>query len=78
MGEIDKRGVLDDEIFSYQAVKDGRVFIFWHEKHVTTLRGKDAQKFLTRIAGLEGKDAQLLMAKVTGNFKRGNERSSER
>jgi len=74
MGEIDKRDVLDDEIFSYRALKDSKVFIYWHEKHVTTLAGKPAQKFLARIEGLEGKDAQLVMAKATGNFKHGNER----
>lgn len=75
MGEIDKRGVLDDEVFSYKALKDGKVFIYWHgargaSRHVTTLAGSAAQKFLKRIEGLEGKDAQLVMAKATGNFKR--------
>lgn len=74
MDEIDKRGVLDDEIFSYRVLKDGKVFIYWHEKHVTTLAGSAAPKFLKRIEGLEGKDAQLVMAKATGNFKHGNER----
>lgn len=72
--EIDKRGVLQDDIFAYQAMKDGRIFITWHGKHVKTLAGKDAAKFLERIDGLTGVDAQLVMAKVTGNFKRGNER----
>jgi len=74
MGEIDRRGVLDDAIFSYRALKDGKVLIYWREKHVTTLAGKSAEKFLAKIAGLDGKDAQLVMAKVTGNFKHGNER----
>jgi len=74
MREIDKRGVLDGEVFSYRTLKDGKVFIYWHEKHVTTPVGKPAQKFLARIEGLEGKDAQLVMAKATGNFKHGNER----
>ena len=74
MGEIDKRGVLDGEIFSYRALKDGKVLIYWHKKHITTLAGKAAEKFLTKIEGLEGKDAQLVMAKATGNFKHGNER----
>ncbi len=72
--EIDKRGVLQDDIFAYQVMKDGRVFVTWHGKHVKTLAGKDAAKFLARIDGLTGVDAQLVMAKVTGNFKRGNER----
>jgi hypothetical protein len=74
MDEVDKRGVLDDEIFSYRALKNGNVFVYWHDKHVTTLAGKDARKFLDRIESLDGKDAQLVMAKVTGNFKHGNER----
>lgn len=74
MPDIDKRGVLDDDIFSYRALKDGKVFIYWHDKHVTTLAGKAAQKFLARIEPLDGKDAQLVMAKATGHFKHGNER----
>ena len=74
MPDIDKRGKLDDEVFSYQVTKDGRVLIYWYEKQVKTLAGADAQRFLSRIDGLEGKDAQLVLAKVTGNFKHGNER----
>lgn len=72
---IDKRGRLEEEVFSFRAAKDGRVMLYWYEKHVKTLSGKEAQRFLQRIDGLEGKDAQLVMAKVTGNFKRGNERT---
>lgn len=72
--QIDRRGVLDEDVFTYRTLKDGKVLIYWHEKHVTTLAGKDAQKFLRKIDGLEGKAAQLVMAKATGNFKRGNER----
>jgi hypothetical protein len=70
---IDKRGVLDEEVFSYRAGKD-KVFLFWHGKQVMILKGPQAQKFLARIDGLEGKAAQLVMAKITGNFKHGNER----
>lgn len=74
MPEVDKRNILDDEVFSYQTGKDGKVFIFWYRKQVKILKGKEAQKFLAKIAGLEHKEAQLVMAKATGNFKRGNER----
>ncbi len=74
MPDIDKRGKLDEEVFSYQVTKDGRVLIYWHEKQVKTLAGAEAQRFLSRIDGLEGKDAQLVLAKITGNFKHGNER----
>lgn len=70
---VDKRGRLDDDIFSYRATKD-KVLIYWHNKQVMILKGRPAARFLNRIAGLEGKAAQLVMAKITGNFKHGNER----
>jgi hypothetical protein len=76
MSEIDKRDRLLEEVFSYRAVKNGTVFIEWNGKTVTTLSGKAAERFLSRIAGLEGRDAQLVMAKITGNFKRGNEKTA--
>ena len=71
---VDKRGVLDEEIFTYRISKDNKVFISYEGKQVTTLSGKNADRFITQINGAAGKDAQLIMAKVTGNFKRGNER----
>jgi hypothetical protein len=69
---------LDEEPFAYRAGKDGTVLVAWRGKTVTTLRGKEAQRFLARVAGLEGREAQLAMAKITGNFKRGNERLAKR
>ncbi|MBL8120809.1 MAG: hypothetical protein J0L63_01460 [Anaerolineae bacterium] len=74
MGNVDKRGVLDDAIFDYQSTKDGRVLLYWHGKHIKTLAGEAARKFMTQIENAEGKDAQLIMAKATGHFKHGNER----
>jgi hypothetical protein len=74
----DKRGILDDEIFTYRITKDNKVFISWHEKQVTTLSGNKAKAFISAIEGADRKEAQLIMAKVTGNFKRGNERASKR
>lgn len=37
------------------------------------LRGARARDFLTQV---ENGDAQLLMARLTGNYRRGNERSA--
>ena len=74
MGEIDKRGKLEEEPFSYHVSKDKKVFIYWNGKLVMTLKEKDSDKFLARIENVEGKEAQLIMAKVTGNFKHGNEK----
>jgi len=71
---LDEHGALDDEVFSYHISKDGKVFISWHGKPVTTLRGPKAAEFTARIGSAEGKEAQLIMAKATGNFKRGNEK----
>jgi hypothetical protein len=74
MSAVDKRQVLEAEIFTYFAAKDGKVWIDWHGKPVKTLAGQAAQRFLDKITGLEPLEAQLLMAKLTGNFKRGNEK----
>jgi hypothetical protein len=60
--------------FRCQAIRDGRVRIFWQGRMVTTLAGARAARFLREIERADEDDAQLLMARVTGNFKRGNER----
>ena len=74
MTEIDKRHVLDQKIFTYRTIKADKVFIYWHEKQVTILKGKEAQRFIDKVRRLNDQEAQLVMAKITGNFKRGNER----
>jgi hypothetical protein len=74
MSGIDKRGKLEEQPFTFQATKDGKVFIHWQEKLVTTLRGKAAEKFLKSIVDADPVQAQLLMARITGHFKHGNEK----
>ncbi len=74
MTEIDKRNKLDEEVFTYRAGKDGKVFLSWRGKEIKILKGSEGAKFLSRIEGMGHKDAQLVMAKATGNFKHGNER----
>ncbi len=66
---------LEDEPFSYWSTKDGKVFIQWEGKQVTTLKGTKAARFLAEIEASDSHAAQLLMARLTGNFKHGNERS---
>ncbi len=78
MNSIDKRNRLEEEVFSYRVSKDNKVFIFWHEKQVMILKGKESEKFLAKIANADGFEAQLIMAKITGNFKHGNEKNSKR
>ncbi|MGB1249908.1 MAG: hypothetical protein ACPG8W_04695 [Candidatus Promineifilaceae bacterium] len=74
MTQIDKRGRLEAEPFDYRTTKNGSVFITFHQKVVTTLKGKSAEKFLKRIDSASAQQAQLIMAKATGHFKHGNER----
>jgi hypothetical protein len=74
MNKVDKRNKLDEEPFSYKVSKDNKVFIFWYDKQVMILKGKESEKFLSRIQNANSKEAQLILAKVTGNFKHGNER----
>lgn len=73
MNNIDKRDKLKEEPFSYRVSKDKKVFLFWHEKQVMILKGKESEKFLGKIEKADKLEAQLIMAKVTGNFKHGNE-----
>ena len=73
---VDKRGMLDEDIFSYQISKDEKVFISWHGKQVAILNGVKAKSFIAVIEKAVGKEAQLIMAKATGNFKRGNEKQA--
>ena len=68
----------DGERFSYSETADGRVRITWCGRVVATLAGKQAARFLERVAGADAEGAQLAMAKATGNFKRGNERDGKR
>ncbi|HCJ59146.1 MAG TPA: hypothetical protein DHV55_18690 [Clostridiaceae bacterium] len=77
MANIDKRNRLEEEIFSYRVSKDNKVFIFWYEKQVMILKGKESEKFLAEIAKADKIESQLIMAKITGNFKRGNEKTNK-
>lgn len=76
MSEIDKRSKLGEEPFDYEITKGGIVLLYWGGKHVKTLSGKAAEKFIKEIDELDGQAAQLVLAKATGNFKRGNERKA--
>ena len=76
MSEVDKRNRFDEEFFSYKVLKDNKIFIFWYEKEVKILKGKESEKFLFKIKDADPKEAQLIMAKATGNFKHGNEKDN--
>jgi len=71
----DKKGYLKTNPFGYQSAKNGRVFLFWEGKQVKILSGKQADNFNAKAATLNEEDLQHYLARLTGNFKRGNERS---
>lgn len=60
--------------FEYRRRGDD-VVIRHHGTPATVLRGAAAADFLARI---ENEDPQHLMARVTGNYRRGNERTARR
>ncbi|WP_188456315.1 hypothetical protein [Virgibacillus oceani] len=75
---IDKRNRLDGDLFRYSVTKNNTIFIDYEGKQVKVLKGKQAEKLLTKIdQAADEKAVQLLLAKVTGNFKRGNERNGK-
>ncbi|MGB0112544.1 MAG: hypothetical protein WBP59_04945 [Ilumatobacteraceae bacterium] len=59
--------------FSWTRRKGGEVIIEHHGRKAATLRGRAAEDFLDDVSlGNE----QEIMARATGNYKRGNERTS--
>lgn len=60
--------------FEY-VVRGGDVVIRHHGRIAAVLRGARAAGFL---ADVETGDPQLLMARLTGNYRRGNERTAAR
>ena len=59
--------------FTYTRRKNGDIVISHHGTVATTLRGKRATRFEQQLVT---RDQQEVMARATGNYKRGNERSS--
>jgi hypothetical protein len=49
MAIIDKRGKLDEVVFTCRITKEKKVFISWHGKQVTVLDGKKAEAFIADI-----------------------------
>ncbi len=74
MSKIDRRGKLNETVFTYRVTKDGKLFISWQGKIITTLSGERARKLLEQLHDADHKIEQLALAKATGHFKHGNER----
>ena len=61
------------EGFDYET-RGGDVVITHHGRRATVLRGPAAVRFM---ADVEDDDPQELMARITGNYRRGNERTAK-
>lgn len=59
--------------FNWAERQDGSVVITHHGRLATVLRGGRAREFMDEVGR---SDSQELMARVTGNHKRGNERTA--
>jgi hypothetical protein len=62
--------------FSYRVRKNGDVEVLHHGRLAATLRGHDAADFVQEAPDAASADTQQLMARLTGNYKRGNERTA--
>lgn len=59
--------------FDFTVDREGTVTISHHGRKATVLRGDRALAFREDV---ENQDAQELMARLTGNYRRGNERTA--
>ena len=65
--------LIAEEPFDYRTTKNGLVYITYKGKTVTTLRGHDSSRFLSKVESGNTRDVQLAMAKATGHFKHESE-----
>jgi len=62
--------------FTYRTRKTGEIQVLHRGKLAATLRGTDAAGFVAEVEPGDHADAQQLVARLTGNYKRGNERTA--
>lgn len=62
--------------FTWRANKKNEVTILHRGRTAAVLRGRVALDFLADAESLAPADLQQLMARLTGNYKRGNERTA--
>jgi len=62
--------------FTFVVKKDGSVVVHHRGRLAATLRGQSALEFIDEVDGADLDSQQQLMARLTGNYKRGNERTA--
>ncbi len=66
----------DDLGFTWREGKSGEVTVLRHGRPVATLRGRTASAFLATAAVADAATLQQRLARLTGNYRRGNERTA--
>ena len=64
---------LEDDPFSWQVTKDGRVLVFRGGRQVAVIAGAAAERLRPRLTQSQ-EIAQQGLARATGNYRRGNEK----
>lgn len=72
--EIDKRNKLSENRFSYEKTKNNKVFIYFDNKKIMTLKNLKAIELIRSLEDADSYEIQYYLATITGNFKHGNER----
>jgi hypothetical protein len=62
--------------FAYRTRKNGDVEVLHYGRLASTLRGAKARNFIDEVEESDFAEGQELMARLTGNYKRGNERTA--
>ena len=62
--------------FDFEARQNGEVAIFHRHRLAAILRGQAAQQFVVQANEISDAALQQVMARITGNYRRGNERTA--
>lgn len=71
---MDKRKKLEENRFSYKICKNNKVFIYFQNREIMTLKNLEAQELIRTLENASSYDIQYYLATITGNFKHGNEK----
>ncbi|TFJ44223.1 hypothetical protein CKN80_07895 [Carnobacterium divergens] len=66
---IDKRNNFKETPFDYTIIKDNKMMIYWHRKHIKTITEKEFVKVKSKIEVAVNQDEiQLILAKLIKNL----------
>ena len=66
---------LSEQPFSYKITDTEKIIIYYKNREIMIVTGNNSVKLQSKLFDKSDEQVQLILAKITGNFKRGNERS---